>query len=94
MSLATPSSSDVGLSSSTRDAYANESEDDDPVSNYERDEAIFAEDPFAQNDTEPYVLLISNSKVFLMLTGYKNKNILQAQTETTCSLQPIKRLLW
>ncbi|PCG93230.1 Cystathionine beta-synthase, core [Penicillium occitanis (nom. inval.)] len=53
MSLATPSSSDVGLSSSTRHAYANESEVDDPISNYERDEAIFAEDPFAQNDPEP-----------------------------------------
>ena len=56
MSLATPSSSDVGLSSA-RHAYANESEDDDPISNYERDEAIFAEDPFAQNDPEPYVFL-------------------------------------
>ncbi|QGA19635.1 hypothetical protein EYB26_007324 [Talaromyces marneffei] len=53
MSLATPSSSDVGLSSSTQGAYANESEDDDPVSNYSRDEAIFAEDPFSQNDSEP-----------------------------------------
>lgn len=59
MSLATPSSSDVGLSSSTQGAYANESEDDDPVSNYSRDEAIFAEDPFSQNDSEPYALLMT-----------------------------------
>lgn len=68
MSLATPSSSDVGLSSSTRHAYANESEDDDPVSNYGRDEAIFAEDPFAQNDTEPYVFFTDCVRLFLTLT--------------------------
>jgi chloride channel 3/4/5 len=43
-----------------RDAYANESEDDDPVSNYERDEAIFAEDPSAQNDPGPYVLSLES----------------------------------
>lgn len=67
MSLATPSSSDVGLSSSARRAHANESEDDDPVSNYERDETIFAEDPFAQNDPEPYVFFAGCVKLFSML---------------------------
>lgn len=71
MSLATPVSGDVGLSSSARHAYANESEDDDPVSNYERDEAIFAEDPFAQNDPEPYVLIEGTVPLFLMLTEYE-----------------------
>lgn len=54
MSLTNPGSGDVGLGTS-RDAYADDSEDEDPVSNYQRDEAIFAEDPFSQHDTEPYV---------------------------------------
>lgn len=73
MSLATPNSSDVGLSSSAPHAYGNESEDDNPVSNYERDEAIFAEDPFAQNDPEPYATLDGSTKLILMLTRDTNR---------------------
>lgn len=53
MSLTTPASGDVGLGASSRDAYTNDSEDEDPVSNYQRDEAVFAEDPFSQDDNEP-----------------------------------------
>lgn len=54
MSLPTPSSGDVGLRASSRDAYEDHSEDEDPVSNYQAEEAIFAEDPFSQNNSEPY----------------------------------------
>jgi chloride channel 3/4/5 len=49
MSPTTPSSGDVELRASSRDAYADRSED-------EGDEAVFAEDPFSQNDSEPYVI--------------------------------------
>ena len=57
MSPTTPSSGDVELRASSRDAYADRSEEED----HEIDEAIFAEDPFAQNDSEPYVLFFINA---------------------------------
>lgn len=57
MSLATPSSSDVGLRLALHTAAADTSdlEDDISLSNNDRDHAVYAEDPLGQNDTEPYV---------------------------------------
>lgn len=61
MSLATPSSSDVGLRSALHTAAAADTsdlEDDISLSNNDRDHAVYAEDPLGQNDTEPYVKMI------------------------------------
>ena len=55
MSPKTPSSGDVELRASSRDANADRFEDDAQAPSYDDDEAVFAEDPFSQNHPEPYV---------------------------------------
>ncbi|OKL62404.1 hypothetical protein UA08_03003 [Talaromyces atroroseus] len=49
----TLSSGDVELTESSRDVHADRFEDDDQAPDHEGDEAIFAQDPFSQNNIEP-----------------------------------------
>lgn len=62
MSLITPSSSDDGHQDTIlRDTFTpNDSEEGE--SQRHQDEAIFAEDPFAQGEAEPYVVPIHREK--------------------------------
>lgn len=59
MSLITPSSSDSGhhQDSILHDTFTpNDSDEGDVASQRRQDEAIFADDPFEQVETEPYVV--------------------------------------
>jgi hypothetical protein len=60
----TSSSSDGGRQDTLlRDTFTpNDSEEGDVASQRQQDEAIFAEDPFAQDEAEPYVVPVQNPR--------------------------------